>query len=170
VRHIDPSAVGAGLDEISQFLRETTRELRVGLGSCAVLVPTRQIGQTLMMGLADRGIATKFMEKQNIDLNLPAVKVMTRHSAKGLEFPIVVVADHAMADFYPAPDSKSEEDLAESQRAERRLLYVAMTRAMDRLLVVAPAQHPLLGPTAFAPEYWQIGGVSQVAATSGSAL
>jgi DNA helicase-2/ATP-dependent DNA helicase PcrA len=54
------------------------------------------------------------------------VRVMTVHAAKGLEFPVVYV---------PFLDQGSyPHRLAEDEAEERRLLYVALTRAKDRLV------------------------------------
>lgn len=54
------------------------------------------------------------------------VRLSTIHSAKGLEFPGVACI---WADRYPRDDKEQEES------GERRLLYVGLTRACDRLLV-----------------------------------
>lgn len=59
-----------------------------------------------------------------------AVTLVTCHKAKGLEYPCVVVAG-AVDRLMP---HKGAEDLEE----ERRLMYVAMTRAMERLYLSAP--------------------------------
>jgi DNA helicase-2/ATP-dependent DNA helicase PcrA len=57
--------------------------------------------------------------------NSDAVKIMTVHAAKGLEFPVVFVVG-LNQDVFP---SRKSEDLEE----ERRLFYVAVTRAKERL-------------------------------------
>ncbi len=57
------------------------------------------------------------------------VSLMTLHASKGLEFPVVFIAGCEQTLIpYRKPDSE-ENDI----REERRLFYVAMTRAMERL-------------------------------------
>ena len=61
----------------------------------------------------------------------------TMHSAKGLEFDIVYVI-HAADGFIPSDlATESEEEIEE----ERRLLYVAMTRARNLLYVLFPLRY-----------------------------
>ena len=70
-----------------------------------------------------------------------AVTLMTVHSAKGLEFPYVVVAGLEDGIF---PHSRSLLDRQELEE-ERRLMYVAMTRAMDRLYLLHARERLLYG-------------------------
>jgi DNA helicase-2/ATP-dependent DNA helicase PcrA len=64
------------------------------------------------------------------------VKVLTLHSAKGLEFPIVVLCGIEKGT-YPERDNFNEVDVyLERMRHERKLLYVGMTRAMRGLMVI----------------------------------
>jgi DNA helicase-2/ATP-dependent DNA helicase PcrA len=56
------------------------------------------------------------------------VSIMTVHASKGLEFPVVFVVA-LEEDIFPHARSKMEGDVEE----ERRLFYVAVTRAMDRV-------------------------------------
>ena len=60
-----------------------------------------------------------------------AVNIMTCHRAKGLEFPIVIIPGVHVGSFPNDYFIKNESDLEQ----ERRLFYVAMTRAIDKLII-----------------------------------
>ncbi len=64
------------------------------------------------------------------------VSLMTVHSAKGLEFPIVFLVGMEERVFPHASSSRDEAGLEE----ERRLCYVAMTRAMEHLFITCAAE------------------------------
>jgi len=63
-----------------------------------------------------------------------AITLMTIHAAKGLEFPAVVVAglEEGMFPHFSKDESEDEQDQLEE---ERRLAYVAFTRARERLVL-----------------------------------
>jgi DNA helicase-2/ATP-dependent DNA helicase PcrA len=67
--------------------------------------------------------------------------LMTLHSAKGLEFPVVVLAGLEEGLF---PHSRSSDD-AEELEEERRLCYVGMTRARQRLVLTGAARRRIFG-------------------------
>jgi len=69
------------------------------------------------------------------------VWLMTLHSAKGLEFPVVVLAGLEEGLF---PHSRSSEDVEELEE-ERRLCYVGMTRARARLVLTGAARRRIFG-------------------------
>jgi DNA helicase-2/ATP-dependent DNA helicase PcrA len=77
-----------------------------------------------------------------------AVNIMTVHSSKGLEFPVVFIVSLVSQRFptrdrkeqIPVPESLIKEVLPEGDynlQEERRLFYVAMTRAKDKLFLTA---------------------------------
>ena len=67
--------------------------------------------------------------------------LMTLHSAKGLEFPMVILAGLEEGLFPHSRSSGEEDDLEE----ERRLCYVGMTRARQRLVLTAAARRRIFG-------------------------
>ncbi len=69
------------------------------------------------------------------------VQMMTLHSAKGLEFPVVFLAGMEDGLF---PHQRSVADLAGLEE-ERRLCYVGMTRAMRHLYITYAEQRRLYG-------------------------
>ena len=69
------------------------------------------------------------------------VLMMTMHSAKGLEFPIVTIAGLEEGLF---PHSRSADDEAELEE-ERRLCYVGITRAQRRLVLTSAARRRVFG-------------------------
>ena len=73
------------------------------------------------------------------------VSLMTVHSAKGLEFPYVFLVGMEERIFPHASSSGDEESLEE----ERRLCYVAMTRAMDRLFITHASARLRYGERSF---------------------
>jgi ATP-dependent helicase/nuclease subunit A len=99
--------------------------------------------------------------KRDLEIERDEVRVMTVHGAKGLEAPIVILADTTTAPTGPKPPrllplpggavawagrKRDDIDLITDARTAaasdatdeyRRLLYVAMTRAADRLIVCA---------------------------------
>jgi ATP-dependent helicase/nuclease subunit A len=97
--------------------------------------------------------------KRDMEIARDEVRVMTVHGAKGLEAPIVILADTMTPAAGPRPPrllklsggaviwaGRKDDDVAsvaaaraaaraEAENEYRRLLYVAMTRAADRLIV-----------------------------------
>mgnify|MGYP005799113637 FL=1 len=71
------------------------------------------------------------------------VSLMTMHSAKGLEFPTVYVVGMEEGVF---PGGRAAGD-SEEMEEERRLCYVAMTRARERLVMTTARQRMLYGRT-----------------------
>jgi DNA helicase-2/ATP-dependent DNA helicase PcrA len=69
------------------------------------------------------------------------VWLMTMHAAKGLEFPLVIMAGMEEGLF---PHSRSAEDEDELEE-ERRLCYVGLTRAEQRLMLTSAARRRVFG-------------------------
>jgi DNA helicase II / ATP-dependent DNA helicase PcrA len=98
----------------------------------------------------DRAGLTEFLEHIELDRSMAneeenpdSVTLITVHNTKGLEFRRVVVTGLESGVF--PRDDKRGDDLEE----ERRLMYVACTRAMDELYLTSCAARRLYGRTAF---------------------
>lgn len=81
------------------------------------------------------------------DASLDRVTLMTVHAAKGLEYPVVFIAGMEEGLFPLARSSESREELEE----ERRLCYVGMTRAMEKLYLVHARKRRVFGDYQFNP-------------------
>ena len=79
------------------------------------------------------------------DENADAVVLMTVHSSKGLEFPVVFLAGMEDGIFPSAQNLHSETELAE----ERRLAYVAITRAKKKIFVTHVHERMMYGRTMY---------------------
>jgi ATP-dependent exoDNAse (exonuclease V) beta subunit len=130
-------------------------------------------------------VGAKELEAVAEEEGADAVRLLTIHSAKGLEFKVVIVADAGRDRTAPSPDEilclpdgrfgfrvadpatgqrraafeyeAVREAGREEQRAERlRLYYVAMTRAVDRL-IVSGAIDPERKGEAASPIGWALG-------------
>jgi DNA helicase-2/ATP-dependent DNA helicase PcrA len=80
----------------------------------------------------------------NYDEDSDSVVLMTVHSAKGLEFPTVFIAGFEEG-MFPSSQSLSEGDRGLEE--ERRLAYVAVTRAKEELYLLTASTRMLYGRT-----------------------
>jgi DNA helicase-2/ATP-dependent DNA helicase PcrA len=101
-------------------------------------------------GLPVETALTTFLEEvalvsdvDNLDEQIDAPILLTLHAAKGLEFPVVFVAGMEEGLF---PHSRSMDD-PEQMEEERRLCYVGVTRAKERLYLLYTFSRTLYGET-----------------------
>jgi superfamily I DNA/RNA helicase len=94
----------------------------------AVVYPAPFLGKDIVEGLEAADVPVEWLNRDKASRHFhpeeDSVKVVTMHSSKGLEFPVVAIPGLG---FMPYKQDDS--------RDEARLLYVAMTRAMDELLL-----------------------------------
>lgn len=84
-----------------------------------------------------------YTDIDNFDEDSDYVVMMTMHSAKGLEFPTVFVVGMEENIFPSARSMESEADIEE----ERRLAYVAITRAKKKLYLTHAVERMMYGRT-----------------------
>lgn len=71
-------------------------------------------------------------DQDKLEKNEPAVKLMTVHASKGLEFDYVFITGLEQ-ELFPSVRGNEESLSPEEQEEERRLFYVALTRARKKL-------------------------------------
>ena len=103
--------------------------------------------------LAPEATLADYLEEQalvadvdNYDPGASAVVLMTVHSAKGLEFPVVFLPGMEEGVF---PGAQTVAEGEEAIEEERRLAYVALTRAKERLYILFCHSRLIFGRTEF---------------------
>ena len=150
----------ARIENIMEF-KSVIAEFEKGLGdgSVAALQEEMQAERLALMG---EGLAAEemsplaaFLEQitlmadiDNHDENEDAVVLMTLHSAKGLEFPVVFMPGMENGVF-PGISAFDEDHNMEE---ERRLCYVGITRAMKKLYLTGARTRMLYGKTDYQTE------------------
>lgn len=86
-------------------------------------------------------------DTDNYDEEADAVIMMTIHSAKGLEFPVVFLPGLEEGIFPGLLSIESDEEIEE----ERRLAYVAITRAKKKLYILNVRERMMFGKTRYNP-------------------
>lgn len=97
----------------------------------------RKLGASISYDVFLRWLRTKDIQERLLQEEEDSVRLLTIHAAKGLEFPAVFIIGMNQGVF----PSKRSEDLEE----ERRLFYVAITRAKDNLVVTRAKERIVWG-------------------------
>ncbi|HTY24511.1 MAG TPA: UvrD-helicase domain-containing protein [Desulfomonilaceae bacterium] len=141
----------------SSFFSLDSRDLpihgsrQLGFGDFAVLFRLNAVGDSLEEAFQSSGIPFQRARKsapeeeaEALDPRAEAVTLMTIHASKGLEFPVVFIA--GCEDGIIPYISQNETELsADDLDEERRLLYVAMTRAQDEVFLTRADSRTLHG-------------------------
>ena len=114
--------------------QENMQEMLDGIAT--FVADNQEQGRGILLAdyLQDASLATDF-DRTRIDRDADCVAMMTIHSAKGLEFPVVFIAGMEEGLFPSEMTAESPRELEE----ERRLFYVALTRA-ERQVVLTCAR------------------------------
>lgn len=111
------------IKEIFEAIRQN------GHRSIALICKTTAEAITMQQALKDNDIASQLLT-ENESINQEMLLVVPSHLAKGLEFDAVIVAAYDIP-FYDTP-------------IDRKLLYVALTRAMHELYLIGPSKKTFL--------------------------
>jgi len=114
--------------KITAWLQQWHQQKQLAWSEMCVLYRHAAKGRALQQALAAAQIPHQWLadsaHKKQFNPQDDSVKLMTLHSSKGLEFPLVIIAGLG---FTPQAN--------DDKRTEAKLLYVAMTRATDKLLL-----------------------------------
>lgn len=126
----------SGTDEDLERL-ENTRELATLATKYDFMMP----GEGISKLLEDAALAT---DQDEMEENKPAVRLMTVHASKGLEFEHVFITGLEQ-DLFPHRGMESSNKGKRDEEEERRLFYVALTRAKKRLFLTHASMRTIFG-------------------------
>jgi DNA helicase-2/ATP-dependent DNA helicase PcrA len=127
--------------EEKNTVEDTTRAENVREVKSSIMGYMKESGDETLEGyLANVALYT---DMDNYDKDADCVVMMTMHSAKGLEFPTVFIVGMEES-IFPGMRAIGE---PEEMEEERRLCYVAITRAKEQLYLVCARQRMLFGRT-----------------------
>lgn len=133
---------GAGADLSARLAAAAQAARKSEAADAAALAEAQGWLTTLASGQAVAGDAARLVEQVALsseadfhDPRADRVSLMTMHAAKGLEFSVVFIVgmEEGLVPFSRGGVAATDED---AMAEERRLFYVAMTRAKDRLFLI----------------------------------
>ncbi len=125
------------LDELVASAMGFAADLRSGRVPVAATIPDHG-GQALSAFLSEVALVS---DVDDYEGEADRITLLTVHSAKGLEFPCVFMVGME-EELFPHARSMGDPDQLEE---ERRLCYVGMTRAQDRLILTCARSRSLYG-------------------------
>ena len=117
-------------DQLPAIIQRLSEERAAGraLSDMAVIFRNGWEGEKLQEALQQAAIPSQLAEgngASSLFVVNDTVKLVTMHASKGLEFPLVII-----------PGLGSLPKPGKNENEEARLLYVAMTRATERLVLI----------------------------------
>jgi superfamily I DNA/RNA helicase/mRNA-degrading endonuclease RelE of RelBE toxin-antitoxin system len=134
----------AELQWVAQEIGRLTKDLHYKKGDIAILY--RHISpykENILSTLNNFSLPSTEITKDPLSYFGDTIKLTTFHSAKGLEFKVVFVVGVTDGQYVPRDDwTREGEELLGYLENEKRLLYVAMTRARDLLYLTYSRGQP----------------------------
>ena len=106
------------------------------LKDIAIIAKNKMILSSIKERLAAANINANEISSTDGDFNINSVKLLTLHSIKGLEFPVVFIAS-INEGVIPYLSYKDESEKEYQESIERKILYVGMTRANQSLYMMS---------------------------------
>jgi DNA helicase-2/ATP-dependent DNA helicase PcrA len=137
---------GAGGDQRSQMEG-------LSLGDIAIIYRMRIQGEEILKTLVEEGLPCQISGEDEVtaqdglDLRADKISLLTMHAAKGLEFRLVFVTglEEGIVPIGPWYEGEGGDGLEERLAEERRLFYVAVTRAREQLYLTRARRRRLFG-------------------------
>ncbi len=127
-------------EEASYICNLITKNLMKGYSLKDIVIISRVKNQLkeIKENLEKHNIPCSIFDKNNeFDFSNESVKLVTMHSIKGLEFKVVIIAGLNSKVMPLCPVKNEEEDMDMLESRERKLLYVGMTRATEKLFITS---------------------------------
>jgi len=125
------------IDVVYQQILELLNTQQCRLSDIAVLCPDNRMCQRCKDILVGNGLRAVLRSDREFNILEEQIKIMTIHSAKGLEFPVVFLTSLNEGEFPRAERAVQDEEEAQLEVERARMLcYVGMTRAAEMLYLV----------------------------------
>ncbi|QRN82035.1 UvrD-helicase domain-containing protein [Chloroflexota bacterium] len=136
--HYVSSESDQDLKKMKDLILQFAESNHYRLGDIAVLCRSNDRVQIAKNYLQQAQIPVCHFREDHFDVFENDIKTITFHSAKGLEFPVVILMN-VEEGVIPRNTSHitNADDLQDAIRMERKLLYVCMTRASEELCMIA---------------------------------
>lgn len=125
--------VWGGLEWVADVKRRITDPLKQSDRLSVINLMCREIARYESVDAMIDAYGARFEQQEQPETMLDPLRIMSIHKSKGLEFPLVLIPGFTEGSFpHQMPDMPVD------MEAERRLAFVAMTRAIERLVLIAP--------------------------------
>ncbi len=98
----------------------------------SIIARTKNQLTDFKIAMEEKGVKCHIINKNDTNFEDEALKLLTMHSIKGLEFKVVIIID-LNDGIVPYLKSSSPDEKKQEESSERKLFYVGMTRATELL-------------------------------------
>lgn len=125
--------VYSGLEWVADVKRRISDPLKQSDRLSVINLMCREIARYESVDAMVEAYGARFEQQEQPEIMSDPIRIMSIHKSKGLEFPLVLIPGFTEGSFpHQMPDVPVD------MEAERRLAFVAMTRAIERVVLIAP--------------------------------